>query len=401
MSDIVIVINTGSATLKFAVFGVTESGALGEAIYRGLAEHTQTERKLTVRNATGAEQQSLERFGVSGDAMDSAATLAWVLTWLDDNCAGSRILAFGHRVVHGGDTFRAPVWVDEATLVALDRLTPLAPLHQPHNLDAIRTLMKLREGVPQIACFDTAFHHTQPRVAQMFGLPSTYFEQGVKRYGFHGLSYEYIAEVLPEVLGARPHTRVIVAHLGSGASMCAMHNRLSVATTMGFTALDGLLMGTRPGTIDPGVILYLLDTLGMNSKEVAELLYRKSGLLGVSGLSSDMRELLASDSPRAAEAIELFVYRVVRDMGSLVAALGGCDAVVFTGGVGERSPLIRQRICRGMAWLGLRLDAGANAINAACITEKRSRISAWVIATDEERIIARQALSLLHLSRRL
>jgi acetate kinase len=315
--------------------------------------------------------------------------LGVLLGYIECHKVGVTVIAIGHRVVHGGTRFSAPVLVDSAVLSQLEQLAPLAPLHQPHNLAAIRIVAKIRPEVPQVACFDTAFHRTQPRVAQTFALPYAMTEQGIKRYGFHGLSYEYIASVLPDVVGPQADGRVVVAHLGSGASLCAMQGRQSQATTTGFTALDGVPMGTRCGTIDPGVILYLLSKQGMDVASVTEVFYHRSGLLGVSGLSSDMRELLASDSPRAAQAIDLFVYRIGRELGSLVAALGGLDVLVFTGGIGEHAAPIRARVCQDAQWLGVRLDAEANRRGGPRISTDDSAVSVWAIPTDEDLMIAR------------
>jgi acetate kinase len=287
--------------------------------------------------------------------------------------------------------YSQPVRVDAALLAELDAFVPLAPLHQPHNLAPIRAIAAEAPGLPQVACFDTAFHRAQPPLAQAFALPASITDRGVRRYGFHGLSYEYIANALPAVDAAAARGRVIVAHLGNGASMCAMHGCRSVASTMGFTAVDGLMMGTRTGALDPGVVLYLMDELGMDARAIENLIYRESGLLGVSGVSSDMRTLLASGDPRAAFAIELFCYRAQRELGSLAAALGGLDALVFTGGIGEHAAPVRERILRGCEWLGLELDAAANAAHRTCITTPDSDIPAYVIPTNEELMIARQA----------
>jgi acetate kinase len=298
-------------------------------------------------------------------------------------------------VVHGGSTYATPVRIDAGVIAELTRLIPLAPLHQPHNLAAIAAFSKLHPNLPQVACFDTSFHHTQSKVATAFALPREFSAAGSRRYGFHGISYEYIASVLPHVLG--PDTaehRIVVAHLGSGASLCAMHARKSVATTMGFTALDGLVMGRRCGTIDPGVVLYLLQEKGMSAAAVSDLLYKESGLLGVSGISDDMRELLASNDTRAKEAIDLFVYRIARELGSLVAALGGLDALVFAAGIGEHAAEIRRRVCVEAAWLGIKIDDKANASGGPCISD--SHVSSWVVPTDEDLMIARHAYSVLN-----
>jgi acetate kinase len=280
----------------------------------------------------------------------------------------------------------------------LEQLVPLAPLHQPHNLAAIRSIVSIKPDVPQVACFDTAFHCSQPPVAQAFALPRDLTDQGIKRYGFHGLSYEYISSVLPDYVGSRADGRVIVAHLGNGASMCAIQNRKSLATTMGFTALDGLPMGTRCGSIDPGVILYLLSELHMDAPGITDLLYYRSGLLGVSGLSSDMRELLTSDSPRAAEAIDLFVYHIQRELGSLAAALGGLDVLVFTAGIGEHAAPIRARVCQDLQWLGVQFDETANRSGGPKISNDNSAVSVWVIPTDEDLMIARHTSNVINRS---
>jgi acetate kinase len=332
---------------------------------------------------------------LSGDGPHRQA-LAFLVDWLHAHEAGWRIAGVGHRVVHGAEQYSQPVVLDEATVAALKKFVPLAPLHQPHNLAGIEAMTAALPGVPQVACFDTAFHRSQPAIAQLFALPRRITEQGVRRYGFHGLSYEYIAEVLPDHLDpARADGRVIVAHLGNGASMCGMVGRRSQATTMGFTAVEGLMMGTRTGSLDPGVLLYLMDYGGMDAKGLARLLYKESGLLGVSGISPDMRELLASDKPEAQEAVELFCYRIVREIGSLAAALGGLDALVFTGGIGEHAAPVRDRVCRAIGWLGLDLDAAANAADATRISTAGSRVAALVLPTNEEWMLARHAAALL------
>lgn len=321
--------------------------------------------------------------------IDHRRAIDFLFTWGRTGALGQRrVAAVGHRVVHGGVRFAAPVRLDPATIDELDALTPLAPLHQPHNVSAIRAVADLVPAVPQVACFDTAFHRTQSDIAQMFALPRRYTDSGVRRYGFHGLSYEYIATVLPTFDATGAAGRTVAAHLGNGASLCAMSNGHSVATTMGFTPLDGLVMGTRCGAIDPGVLLYLIDHEGLSSRALEHLLYYESGLFGVSGVSSDMRELLASRAPSAAEAVDLFVYRIARELGSLAAALGGIDALVFTGGIGEHAASIRARACRDAAWLGLELDTEANAVDGPRISTPASRVNAWVIPTDEELMIA-------------
>jgi acetate kinase len=298
-------------------------------------------------------------------------------------------VAVGHRVVHGGQRFSGPVRLTPAVVDELDKLTPLAPLHQPHNLKSIRLFDQMQPDVPQVACFDTAFHRTQPEVAQAFALPAAITDLGVRRYGFHGLSYEYIASVLPHVAPGAAAGRTVVAHLGNGASMCGLVAGASVASTMGFTALDGLPMGTRCGNLDPGVVLYLMEELGMDARAVEVLLYRESGLLGVSGVSADMRTLLESDDPRARFAIDLFVYRISHELGSLAAAMEGIDALVFTGGIGEHAAAVREAVVRRAKWLGAELDVAANLKGGPLVTTASSRIPVWVIPTNEELMIAR------------
>ena len=298
-------------------------------------------------------------------------------------------------MVHGAEKFSQPVLLDAEIIETLHRYIPLAPLHQPHNLAGIAAMRQCLPEVPQVACFDTAFHRSQPEIAQLFALPRAITAQGVRRYGFHGLSYEYIAEALPMHLGQeRANGRVVVAHLGNGASMCAMQGRRSIASTMGFTAVDGLMMGTRCGSLDPGVLLYLMENHGMDAKALTRLLYKESGLLGVSGLSQDMRHLLASDQPAARQAVRLFCYRIVRELGSLAAALGGLDALVFTAGIGEHAAPVRQAVCAEAAWLGIELDAAANRANAKCISTAASKVAVLVLPTNEEWMIARHTFAL-------
>ncbi len=390
MSAVILVLNAGSSSIKLAIYeaGPCDAPPVCHGMVGGIGDAP----RLEIKDAAGAllVDQALASSATHADALKE------LLTWSRTKFPYLTIVAAGHRVVHGGMQFTAPALVNVSVLAALRALTPLAPLHQPHPLAAIATLSDLYPGLPQVACFDTAFHHTQDKVATSFGLPHEFWEQGVRRYGFHGLSYEYIAGALPSVLG--PDTaegRVVVAHLGNGASICAMRHRRSVATTMSFTALDGLLMGTRCGSIDPGVLLYLLQEKGMTADGVSELLYKQSGLLGASGISDDMRLLLARSEPRAQEAIDLFVYRILRELGSLVGALGGLDALVFTGGIGEHAAEVRRRVCLGAAWLGIDLDPAANLNGSSCISD--SRVSAWVMPTDEEVMIARHVRSVLNL----
>jgi acetate kinase len=387
VSRVLLVVNAGSSSIKFAVYGVDDAPAPLTTLYRGEVDGLGSRARLVTRDAAGTrlEDGSLSPHAGHDDALDA------ILAWIEARTTGA-VIAAGHRVVHGGTRYAAPVAVTPAVLHELEALVPLAPLHQPHNLAPITSLAKLKPDVTQVACFDTAFHTTQPPVAQAFAMPHALSKSGIKRYGFHGLSYEYIASALPEHLGQGADGRIVVAHLGAGASMCALRDRRSVATTMGFTALDGLPMGTRTGQIDPGVILYLMSERGMSLEAVTELLYKTSGLLGMSGVSADVRDLLASDDPRAATALDVFVYRVGRELGSLAAALGGLDALVFTGGIGENSAPIRARVCRSAAWLGLELDEAANNRGDARIST-RGAVSALVIPTDEELMIARHTLA--------
>jgi acetate kinase len=307
------------------------------------------------------------------------------------------VAAVGHRVVHGGAEHSRPILVDDAVLAKLEKFVPLAPLHQPHNLSAIRAAQQALPGVPQVACFDTAFHRGHEPVAELFALPYELYEAGVRRYGFHGLSYEYIAGALPQTAPAIAAGRVVVAHLGSGASLCALKGGRSVDSTMGFTALDGLPMGTRTGQLDPGVVLYLMQERSMTVKEVEALLYKQSGLLGISGVSNDMRDLLASKAPRAKLAVDYFVFRVARETAALASVLGGLDGIVFTAGIGERSAEIRRRVCESLGWLGVDLDTAANERSGPRLSRDGSKVSAWVVPTNEELMIARHARALLRL----
>jgi acetate kinase len=385
MSDAILVVNAGSSSIKFSLFEghvrPSREGLICDGEFDGIGHRVH----FVVKDHSGASlaDQYLTESATHEDA------LASLLNWVEQQFPNHGLVAAGHRVVHGGSLYTTPVLVNSSVIDELRRLIPLAPLHQPHNLAAIAAISKLHPELPQVACFDTAFHHTQPGIAAAFALPRSITDQGVRRYGFHGLSYEYIASVLPDVLGPAADGRVVVAHLGNGASMCAMHRRQSVATTMGFTALDGLPMGTRCGNLDPGVILYLIQEKGMTPQAVTDLLYHSSGLLGVSCVSDDMRTLLASDDPHATDAIALFVYRIGRELGSLAASLGGLDALVFTAGIGEHAPEIRRRACEQASWLGVELDDAANTAGAARITTAGSRTSAWVIPTNEDLMIAR------------
>jgi acetate kinase len=317
--------------------------------------------------------------------------------WLQSQYAGARVLGVGHRVVHGGANFTKPVLVTPEILAELKELIPLAPLHQPYNLAAIEAVEERLPGVPQVACFDTSFHRDHAPVADLIPLPREVCQGGLQRYGFHGLSYEYIASTLPEVAPEIAKGKVIVAHLGSGASLCALNDGQSVDTTMGFTAVEGLCMGTRPGSIDPGAVLYLFQNLGLSVKEVETILYKKSGLIGISGISNDMRDLLGRAEPEARLAVDYFIYRIAKEIGALAAALGGVDAVVFTAGIGENSPEIRQRVCEASAWLGIDIDANANDRKETRISTAQSKTSVWVIPTNEELMIALHTGELLGL----
>ena len=391
MGDAIAVFNAGSSSLKFSLFALDDDAIA--LILRGEVEGVTTRARFVAHDASGAVLGT--HAWSEREQPDHAEATRHVLGFLREHAGERTLVGVGHRVVHGGATFAQPVRVDDEALRVLEALAPLAPLHQPHNLAAVRVLMKLQPALPQVACFDTAFHRTQPPVAQRFALPPAITGSELRRYGFHGLSYDYIAGVLPDHVGERAGGRVIVAHLGNGASLCAMRERRSVATTMGFTALDGLVMGTRSGGIDPGVLFYLMREKSMTPAEVEDLLYRRSGLLGVSGISSDMRELLASNAPAAREAVELFCYRAAREIGSLAAALGGLDALVFTAGIGERAAPVRARIGELSRWLGIEMDEAANREHRASIGMATSKVAVCVIPTDEEIVIARHAQRLL------
>jgi acetate kinase len=394
--DAVLVVNAGSSSIKFAVFAATPGFGLGEQLYKGLVERIDGGHgRFGASDARGARLASEDIAAPAGGRLDHQRMLAVALDWLEGRAAGLRIIAAGHRVVHGGERHTRPLVIDAGVHAELRRLIPLAPLHQPHNLAAIEALAAERPDLPQVACFDTAFHRTQPDIAQVFAVPRWLTAEGVRRYGFHGLSYEYIADVLPRHLGDAAEGRVIVAHLGNGASMCAMKGRRSLATTMAFTPIEGLVMGTRSGSIDPGVLLYLMQEKGMDAAAITDFLNKKSGLLGVSEVASDMRTLLDSEDPRAGEAVDLFVYRIARELGSLAAAIEGLDALVFTGGIGEHAVPVREMVCEAAAWLGVDLDLEANARGGPCLTRAGSRASAWVIPTNEELMIARHTTRLL------
>jgi acetate kinase len=391
MADLILVVNAGSSSLKFRAYDA--GGGTPQLLLRGQIESLYTEPHFSASGASGEHRE--EQRWPAGTALGHDGAIAHIGDFLRSHRGDNRLVAAGHRVVHGGMRFTQPTLVTPEVIDELAALVPLAPLHQPHNLAPIRALAQLRPDLPQVACFDTAFHHTAPEQAQAFALPHDITARGVRRYGFHGLSYEYIANRLPEVAPAAARGRTVVAHLGNGASMCALREGRSIASTMGFTAVDGLVMGTRCGSVDAGVILYLMDELKMDTRAVEDLIYKRSGLLGVSGISSDMRTLLASEDPRARFAVELFIYRIGRELGSLAAALEGVDALVFTGGIGERAVPIRERACRQAGWLGLELDPAANGADGPRISADGSRVAAWVIPTDEELMIARHTFDLL------
>ena len=388
------VVNAGSSSLKFSLF--TASDGELELAARGQAEGLYTAPRFTAKDAKGHVLD--ERSWGEGTKLGHDGALDHLLPFLRERFASHRLAAVGHRVVHGGMDYDEPVRVDARVVAALEKYVPLAPLHQPHNLAPIRALLARAPELRQVACFDTAFHRRQPAVAAAFALPKSITDRGVRRYGFHGLSYEYIAQALPRYDARAAAGKVVVAHLGNGASMCAIDGGRSIASTMGFTAADGLPMGTRCGNLDPGVMLYLMDELKMDARAIEKLIYQQSGLLGVSGISSDMRTLEASADPAAKAAIDLFVYRIGRELGSLAAALGGLDAVVFTAGIGENSASVRERVCTDAAWLGVGLDAAANAARGPRITTAASRVAAWIIPTDEELMIARHTRRVLGLS---
>lgn len=391
--DYALVLNAGSSSLKFCLFQRPPTGNWRlEA--RGQIEGIGTSPRLSVKNESG---ETLTKQDVSvSDGHQAVEALA---AWLRSRYGGSNVLGIGHRVVHGGARFSGPTILNQEVLAELRALIPLAPLHQPYNLAAIDAAFERLPGVPQVACFDTSFHRGQPAVAELIPLPRDLRQAGIQRYGFHGLSYEYIASVLPQVAPEIARGRVIVAHLGSGASLCALKEGKSVDSTLGFTALDGLCMGTRPGALDPGVVLHLFQALKLSTKEVEALLYKKSGLLGISGISNDMRDLLGRSEPDARLAVDYFVYRAAKEIGALTAVLGGIDALVFTAGIGENSPEIRQRICNASAWLGIELDESANHNRGPQISTSNSKVSVWVIPTNEELMIARHTGALLGLAR--
>ncbi len=393
MTDVILVLNAGSSSLKFAVYPAQAPGC--SAILRGKIAGIGTAPVFSARDASGEQLPPAEAMHVLPPKAGSDALIPALLHWLAARPERFALKAVGHRVVHGGLRQSGPARVSDALLAELAALNPLAPLHQPHNLAAIRVVAQAQPDLVQVACFDTSFHRSQARLAQLFALPRALSDAGILRYGFHGLSYDYIAQTLPAHLGAKAKGRVIVAHLGNGASVCAMRGGKSVATSMGFTALDGLMMGNRCGNIDPGVLLYLLEEKAMSLPDLNHLLYHDSGLLGVSGLSPDMALLEASPAPEAAEAIDLFCYRAASTIAELAVSIGGLDAIVFTAGIGENSARVRGQICAHLGWMGVDLDANANAKGATLISAPEAKVSVLVIPTDEESVIAAATLALM------
>lgn len=393
MDDFALVLNAGSSSLKFCVYR-RHPGTQWHLDLRGQIEGIGTDPQLSAKNSSDSKVADQK---LPSTVSDGRLALEALAAWLRGRYGQAKLLGVGHRVVHGGAQFTKPTIVNKQVLADLKKLIPLAPLHQPYNLAAIEAVFERMPEVPQVACFDTAFHREQPAVAELIPLPHEITKDGVQRYGFHGISYEYIASVLPSVAPEIANGKVIVAHLGSGASLCAMKACKSVDSSLGFTALDGLCMGTRPGSVDPGVILYLFQGLNLSAKQVEDILYKKSGLLGISGISNDMRNLLTSDDPKAKLAVDYFIYRAAKEIGGLTAALGGIDGLVFTAGIGENSAEIRRRICEASAWLGIDFDATANEKRGPRISKPGSKVSAWVIPTNEELMIARHTGQLLGL----
>ena len=392
MTGLVVVLNGGSSSLKFSIYQMTGETDL-ELSIKGQIEGIGTAPRFIAKDRDGAvlgEQQWAD-----ANSANRVFLFGYLAGWATGQIKDSEVVGVGHRVVHGGTEFKAPALIDDALMSAVEKLVPLAPLHLPHNLAYIKAVKSMDPDMPQVACFDTAFHRGHPEVAERFALPEELYEAGVHRYGFHGLSYEYIARELQQVAPEIAEGRVVVAHLGSGASMCAIKGGRSIESTMGFSALDGLPMGTRCGALDPAVPLYLIAEKGYDVPALERLFYHDSGLLGLSGISNDMRDLEASEDPRAKLALDYFVYRINRELGALAAALGGLDAVVFTAGIGERSPGIRARVCADARWLGLQLDEAANQAGGSRISTADSAVSAWVIPTDEEKMIGLHTQRLL------
>lgn len=392
MTDAIIVLNAGSSSLKFSLFRVTDDDL--SLVSRGQIEGLGATRRFTAEDSGGRTLADVEWSGRPDGPFEHLEAFTHLTRWAREEYGETiRLVAAGHRIVHGGLAFMAPTLIDLEVAARLEQLVPLAPLHQPHNLACLKAVMRLHPDLPQVGCFDTTFHRRRPAVTERFALPEDLFRRGLRRWGFHGLSYESIAGQFRRIAPAIAAGRVIVAHLGNGASLCAMRGGRCVDTTMSFSTLDGLPMGTRCGSLDPGAVLFLLHE--SSREEVEDLLYRKSGLLGLSGISSDVRELLASDNPQAAEALDYFVYRAIREIGSLTAALGGLDALIFTAGIGENSPGMRERICEGLAWLGIRIDPDANQEGRTCISPSGCTPSVWVVPTDEEAVVAAHTLALV------
>jgi len=389
--DAILVVNAGSSSIKFQIFGVYENRTL-KRLVKGQMDGIGTLPRLFAKGS--GDSQLIDRTYEAPQVPNVGVAMLLVGDWLRTT-QQFELMAVGHRVVHGGPKYDRPVVVDEAAVATLEQYLSLAPLHQPNNLAPIRSLLARRPGLPQVACFDTAFHRGHSPVADRYAIPERFYGEGIRRYGFHGLSYEYVAQRLRQVAPAVASKRVIIAHLGSGASMCALINGHSIESTMGFTALDGLPMGTRPGQIDPGVLLYLINIKGIPATSVEELLYRESGLKGLSGISNDMRELQSSDAPGAVLAVEHFVYRTGLNAGMLAAAIGGMDAFVFTAGIGENSPVIREKIVDKLSWLGAAIDPDANGAGREVISRPDSRVGLYVVPTDEELMIARHTYSLI------
>ena len=394
MTDTILVVNAGSSSIKFQLFSVAARDQLPRLL-KGQIEGIGVHPRLL---AKGTDGQPLEEAWTGAEVANAPQALDKLVAFLRSRL-GTLPTAIGHRVVHGGPDYSEPVVIDDAVLARLDTLSPLAPLHQPNNLAPIRAVRARQPQLLQVACFDTAFHRGHPEVADRYALPESLYAEGVRRYGFHGLSYEYIANRLPSIAPDIARGRVVVAHLGSGASMCAISGGKSVESTLGFTALDGLPMGTRPGQLDPGIVLYLMSEKGMSAKEIERFLYNECGLKGLSGISNDVRELLASKDPRAKLALDHFVYRISLYAGMLAAAMGGIDGFVFTAGIGENAPAIREAVAERLAWLGLDFDREANASGKTLISYTSSRVACYVIPTDEELMIARHTLAVVRAKR--
>lgn len=389
MADAILIINAGSSSIKFALFDVKDglhSSVEGEAEGIGTSPHLVIKENGKV---------TLDKSWENDSSIGYEPLLAEILDWIEKNLGSDKLIAAGHRIVHGGQKFYEPILLNKDSVKDLEALDILAPLHEPHNIAAIKAVFNIRPQLPQVGCFDTAFHHSMMDIAKLIGIPRKYHDQGVRRYGFHGLSYEYIASQLPKVAPKLAQGRVIVAHLGNGASMCAIKAGKSVDSTMGFTALDGLMMGTRTGAIDAGVVLYMIQSAKMDEKALTNLLYKESGLLGVSGISSDVRTLLDSPKPEAKEALDLFCFKAARQAAGLVNSLEGLDGLVFTAGIGEHAAPIRAAICAHLSWMGIQISPEANAANAAIISTPESAIEVRVIPTNEELMIAQHTLKLV------